>query len=275
MPELPEVESFATRFRNGTPEHPSLVGWCIQSAQIFWARSVAQPTPTAFEQQIAGQCIQAVGRRGKYLLLQLSRDMLIIHLRMSGDLFVQRGQAQEISHIRAEFSFNNGWRLLFRDDRKFGRLWLVENPDSVVGNLGPEPLEAAFTPEWLHTQLTARSRLVKPLLLDQHFIAGLGNIYTDEALHRARIHPLRRSDTLTAAESETLWRAVRLVLHAGIAANGASIDWVYRGGGFQNEFLVYGRGGLPCQTCGTLIEKIVVGQRGTHICPVCQPLVRI
>lgn len=273
MPELPEVESFAARFRNGTAEHPSLLGWCIQSAQIFWARSVAQPDWKAFEQQIAGQSIQAIGRRGKYLLLQLSRDVLIFHLRMSGDLFIQQGQTNSIPHVRAKISFNNGWRLIFRDDRKFGRLWLTQNPDSVVGALGPEPLSDAFTPEWLHTQLNARTRLVKPLLLDQRFIAGLGNIYTDEALHQARIHPLRHSNTLSPNESETLWLAIRSVLQAGIAANGTSIDWVYRGGGFQNHLLVYGRSGLPCQTCGTLIEKIVVGQRGTHFCPVCQPLV--
>ncbi len=141
----------------------------------------------------------------------------------------------------------------------------------MVSKLGPEPLDLSLTPDDFFNRLQLRSRQLKPLLLDQTFIAGLGNIYTDEALHLARLHPLRGSDTLTYQEAERLLAAIRTVLTEGIRTEGASIDWVYRGGGFQNNFRVYGRAGEPCPVCGTPIERIIVGQRGTHFCPVCQP----
>jgi formamidopyrimidine-DNA glycosylase len=141
----------------------------------------------------------------------------------------------------------------------------------VVGGLGPEPFDPLFTADVLHARLHAFRRQIKPLLLDQTFIAGLGNIYTDEALHQARVHPLRLSDSLSFEESSRLWQAIRDVLSEGIRRNGASIDWVYRGGDFQNAFHVYQRTGHPCPVCGTPVERIAVGQRGTHFCPNCQP----
>jgi formamidopyrimidine-DNA glycosylase len=140
----------------------------------------------------------------------------------------------------------------------------------VIGDLGPEPLSDEFTPEWLHRSLRSRRPRLKPQQLDQSFLAGLGNIYTDEALHRARLHPLRLSDTVTGAQARRLWEAVRTVLKEGIRRNGASIDWAYRGGEFQNYFRVYDRAGEPCPVCGAAIQRMVVGQRGTHICPRCQ-----
>ncbi|HUF38677.1 MAG TPA: zinc finger domain-containing protein, partial [Anaerolineales bacterium] len=157
------------------------------------------------------------------------------------------------------------------DTRKFGRVWLVDDPEELFAGLGPEPLGDDFTPEWLFENLQTRSRQIKPLLLDQGFLAGVGNIYADESLHRAAIHPLRRSQTVSEPEARALWGHLRDVLHESINNNGASIDWVYRGGTFQNVFRVYGRTGEPCPNCGGVIEKIVVGQRGTHLCPNCQP----
>jgi formamidopyrimidine-DNA glycosylase len=142
----------------------------------------------------------------------------------------------------------------------------------VIGKLGPEPLNKGFTPQWLYTALRSKHRQLKPLLLDQTFLAGLGNIYTDEALNIARIHPNAVSDSVTAKQAEALHGAIQHVLKEGIRRNGASFDWVYRGGEFQNHFRVYDREDEPCPRCGTKIVRLIVGQRGTHICPKCQRL---
>ena len=163
-----------------------------------------------------------------------------------------------------------GVRLVFSDPRKFGRVWLVDDPQAVLGRLGPEPFDPHLTAEEFHRRLQQRHRQIKPLLMDQAFLAGLGNIYTDEALHMARIHPLLLSDQITLAESALLIESIRIVLKEGVFRNGASIDWVYRGGDFQNHFRVYQRTGEPCPVCGTPIARMVVGQRGTHYCPHCQ-----
>jgi formamidopyrimidine-DNA glycosylase len=160
--------------------------------------------------------------------------------------------------------------LVFNDARKFGRVWLTAHPEEVTGRLGPEPLEEDFTPEWLRSALRKRHRQLKPLLLDQTFLAGLGNIYADESLHRAGLHPLALSDSVSARKAARLHAAIQETLREGIRRNGASFDWVYRGGEFQNYFRVYDREGQPCPVCGTPIRKLVVGQRGTHICPRCQ-----
>jgi formamidopyrimidine-DNA glycosylase len=160
--------------------------------------------------------------------------------------------------------------LIFNDTRKFGRVWLTADVDDVFGELGPEPLGDDFTARGLYESLHSRRRLLKPLLLDQTFLAGLGNIYTDEALNLARLHPLARSETITLKQAERLHDAIRSILQEGIRQNGASIDWVYRGGDFQNHFRVYDREGKPCPRCGTTIRRLLVGQRSTHICPKCQ-----
>jgi formamidopyrimidine-DNA glycosylase len=264
MPELPEVETIVRSLR------PELVGRTIASADLLWARTLAMPSPELFARQIAGQKIQAVTRRAKYLNLQLTNLNLFIHLRMSGDLSIRPADAPPEKHDRLQLNLSDGRRLAFNDARKFGRVWLVSDPNDVVAGLGPEPLDPDFSPEMLYENLHMRHRQLKPLLLDQGFLAGLGNIYTDEALHFSRVHPLRLSDTITVAEAEKLLEGIRTVLLAGIEHNGASFDWVYRGGSFQNHFQVYGRAGEACPVCGAPIQRIVVGQRGTHFCPGCQ-----
>ncbi|MCH7480805.1 MAG: DNA-formamidopyrimidine glycosylase, partial [Chloroflexi bacterium] len=143
-----------------------------------------------------------------------------------------------------------------------------------TGKLGPEPLDPEFTPGEFAERLAARKRQIKPLLLDQAFLAGVGNIYADESLHLAKIHPLSRSDQLSRTQAETLLKSIRAVLNAGIEMNGASLDWVYRGGDYQNHFRVYSRGDEACMVCGTSIERSVVGQRGTYHCPNCQVQVK-
>ncbi len=270
MPELPEVETIARSLREGGRTGPSILRQTIDAADLYWPRSLAMPTFAELAAQLPGQRVERVGRRGKFLMLGLSRDALLFHLRMSGDIRVEPDDRPPAPHDRFLLHFDRGQRLAFNDPRKFGRIWLVADPQVVLTGLGPEPLEPGFTPELLYARLRERRRQIKPLLLDQGFLAGLGNIYTDEALHRARLHPLRLADSVTQAEATALWAAIREVLQEGIYRQGASIDWVYRGGDFQNHFSVYGREGEPCPVCGTPIERIVVGQRGTHFCPSCQ-----
>jgi formamidopyrimidine-DNA glycosylase len=264
MPELPEVETIARILR------PALVGKTILSADLRWPRTLSAPTPAAFKKRIKGQKIEAISRRAKFLDLQLSDLHLIIHLRMSGDLLVVLGGYQPALHDRLITQLSEDTSLIFSDPRKFGRVWLVDDPAELFQDLGPEPLSEAFTPDWFYTALQHRRRQLKPLLLDQTFLAGLGNIYTDEALHLAKLHPLSLSDLVTKKQAKNLWKAIRVVLEASIQQNGASIDWVYRGGDFQNHFRVYGRAGEPCPVCKTTIERITIGQRGTHFCPKCQ-----
>jgi formamidopyrimidine-DNA glycosylase len=272
MPELPEVETIRRALAYGGREGLPILGRQVLKIHLLWERTLAEPSPAEFQARLTGQRIQDVGRRGKFLLLHLSQGTLLVHLRMSGDLLVEPQAAPPASHHRLMLDLEGGLRLAFNDPRKFGRVWLVADPATVLGDLGPEPLEGDFTPQELYGRLQAHRRQLKPLLLDQSFIAGLGNIYADEALHLAKLHPLTISNALDYTQAERLWSSIRQVLEEGIDRQGASIDWVYRGGDFQNYFCVYQRTGEPCPQCGAPIQRLVIGQRGTHFCPHCQPL---
>ncbi len=264
MPELPEVETIVRSLSS------IIIGTEILSTKLLWEKSLAAPSPESFSSLIINQTIENITRRGKYIHLHLTSVHLFVHLRMSGDLLVYPKPYTPGKHDRLLLELNNGKYLIFNDTRKFGRVWLTLHPEDVIGNLGPEPLDQNFSAQDLFKALQSKHRSIKPLLLDQSFIAGLGNIYTDEALHISGIHPLRISDTITYIEALNLFSAIRTVLLEGIEHNGASIDWVYRGGNFQNYFRVYGRENELCSTCGTKISKITVGQRGTHFCQKCQ-----
>jgi len=264
MPELPEVETIARALE------PELLGRTIKSADLRWTRTLATPSSKKFKEQIRGQKIKEITRRAKYFILRLSDFSLLVHLRMSGDLYVRNSTIRPEKHDRLVIELSGNKSLVFNDTRKFGRVWLTPIPEEVLDKLGPEPLSKDFTPKWLLTSLHKKHRQLKPLLLDQTFLAGLGNIYTDEALHIAKLHPLAMSDSVSEKQAKALHEAIRKVLKEGIKRNGASIDWVYRGGEFQNYFRVYDREGEPCFVCGTEIKRLVVGQRGTHICPNCQ-----
>jgi formamidopyrimidine-DNA glycosylase len=266
MPELPEVETIARKLK------PDLIGRTILAADVRWPRTIAVPTARKFSELIKRQKILDVGRRAKYLNIQLSEYNLLIHLRMSGDMVLRSSKLAPETHDRLVLKLSGSLSLAFNDTRKFGRAWLIADPHGLFSKLGPEPLGREFTPQWLHAALHKKHRQLKPLLLDQTFLAGLGNIYTDESLNIARLHPLRGSDSVTLEQAEALHEAIRSVLKEGIRRNGASIDWVYRGGEFQNYFRVYDRAGQPCKNCGTTIKRITVGQRGTHFCPNCQRL---
>jgi formamidopyrimidine-DNA glycosylase len=271
MPELPEVETIRNKFRKGTNDIPSLIGRRITGVDLLWERTLETPSPNDFSARIPGQKITDIGRRGKYLLFHLEKDTLVIHLRMSGDLWYEAANAAIAPHHRLLLFIDQDHRLAFNDTRKFGRVWLVDDPQSLLAHLGPEPLDENFSVQDFYQRLLKHRRQIKPLLLDQHFLAGVGNIYADEALHRAKIHPLTRSNSLSVDNAGRLFENIKLVLQEGIHRNGASIDWVYRGGDFQNYFQVYQRAGKPCYNCSTPIERITVGQRGTHFCPQCQP----
>jgi formamidopyrimidine-DNA glycosylase len=283
MPELPEVETIVRSLRNlpSIPQvreqaldaRPGILGRRIASAEVLWAKTVAAPDAEEFTRRIAGQNVTAVGRRGKFIVIKLTADTLLIHLRMSGDIRIENATETLQKHDRTLINFDDGVRLVFNDTRKFGRVWLVEDAQSVLGSLGPEPLDSTLTAQELFERLRKSSRCIKTLLLDQTVIAGVGNIYSDESLHRAGLNPALPGKQITYRQVNQLLDAVRETLTEGIERNGASIDWVYRGGDFQNHFRVYQRTGEPCLVCGTAIERCIIGQRSTHYCPKCQPVV--
>ncbi len=279
MPELPEVETVVRQLR------PRLVGRTLVGAAASWRRTVGDLAPAELRRRLVGKRIAAVTRRAKYVVVDLERagkpaGHLVGHLRMSGRLFVEPAGAPSQPHERVRLALDDGHELLFVDVRKFGRLLAVDALEELLGELGPEPLGPDFDAAWLHGALRARRRALKPLLLDQTFLAGLGNIYVDEALFRAGLHPLRRSDRLDARAAERLAAAIRAVLAEAIRREGSSFDTFYRTpegrpGSYQDQFQVYGRDGKPCRACGTPIRRSVVSQRGTHVCPRCQPAPRL
>lgn len=272
MPELPEVETTVRDLR------PQLVGRTIVGATVRWQRTIATPSARAFARQMRGCQIVALTRRAKYLIFHLradgnARKFLLVHLRMTGGFRLDRRATPRDKHTHVALQLDDGRELRFRDTRKFGRMWLVDDPAQVVGKLGPEPLE--ISAREFHRLFEKRRGKLKPLLLDQTFLAGLGNIYVDESLWYARLHPLRRAESLTRAERGRLYRAIRQVLTRAIAAGGTSIDVMYTrvngaSGGFRNSLRAFDREKRPCRRCGALIQKTVVGQRGTHFCPRCQ-----
>ena len=264
MPELPEVETVVRGLRG------PLVGRTFTGVTVLWPNSIKTPVPE-LKSRLPGQRIEAITRRGKYLQFHLSSsDTLLIHLKMSGDLLVEPADDPVHQHVRTVFDLDNHHQLRFKDMRKFGRVYLVDDPLLVVGKLGPEPLADNFTANDFKALFQRRKGRLKPLLLNQEFIAGIGNIYADESCFIARIDPRRQVDTLSAADLEALYRSIRQALNAGITHKGASLDEVYRGGEFQNHFQVYGRTGEPCLTCGAEIQRIVLGGRSTHFCSHCQ-----
>jgi formamidopyrimidine-DNA glycosylase len=267
MPELPEVETIAQNLKRGT-EGPTMIDQRILRVSTRWPRHVERPAISTFRRKIRGRVVEEIGRRGKYLVFSLDQGTLLIHLRMSGDLKLAHEKEARGPYEHTIFPLDSGWQLRFSDARKFGKISLVDDPQVIFKKLGPEPLDQVFTSESLSELLKNKKRMIKPLLMDQTFIAGLGNIYTDEALHIAKIHPNKRSNQLSPAQVIELWAGIRMALTAGLRNNGASIDWVYRGGEHQNHFRVYQRTGEPCPVCGTEIKRITLGQRGTHYCPI-------
>ena len=278
MPELPEVETVRRTLQR------LVVGECIVGIDINWHRTLVNDSEP-LRQRLQGACIIEVDRRAKLILLRLNTgDSLSVHLRMTGELLVlEEGEPADEArqkHLSAVLRFASGRALHFYDTRKFGR-WQIILPDGhtdVDARFGIEPLSDAFSADWMMNMLVTRKRMMKPLLLDQTVIAGIGNIYADEALHRAGVHPLTRSDTVDQTHAACLHEAIRTVLATAIEHRGTTLRDYRTGDGASGEnqarLQVYGRGaGAPCYTCGTALVRLVVGQRGTMLCPTCQPLV--
>ncbi|MBC7963174.1 MAG: DNA-formamidopyrimidine glycosylase [Steroidobacteraceae bacterium] len=271
MPELPEVESVLRALRDGPPRLPGRV---ISRVCLLWDGLLCDRAPGEFCDELEGMTFSTILRHGKYLIFRLYRtgldrreSFLIVHLRMTGRLYlVPSAQAIE-RHTRLALLLDENLALRFDDPRKFGRVWLVNDPDEVLSGLGPDALTVSL--EVFTSRISNYQRQIKPLLLDQSFLAGIGNIYADESLFRAGIHPLTSSRSLTDRDVERLHRSVSEVLTEAVENNGANIDGVFEEGGFIVS--VYGRTGKPCPRCGSAIIKIRVGQRGTHLCPACQP----
>ncbi len=275
MPELPEVETVVRGLR------APLIGRRVESFWLGWPRTLATPHPDQFEARIVGQTFQSIERRAKYIICQLDDDLLVVHLTMTGRLYVTPADAvhNDDRWVHFKLGLDAGQELRFSDARKFGKVFLSREFASIgkgAAALGPEPLEDDFTVDVFRERLSKRKTSIKALLLDQSFVAGVGNIYADEALFRARIHPLRRADTLTADESAALFETVRAALRDGIDYEGASVQWYRKPDGStgesQEHFFAYGRDGQPCLNCGTIMTKIRVAQRGTHLCLNCQKL---
>jgi formamidopyrimidine-DNA glycosylase len=291
MPELPEVETVARQL------DPELTGRRIESLEVLderWSR----PAPAAvLGAAVSGSTIHGLGRRGKYLLLALDGERtLVMHLRMTGNLVLVEGEevidpsegrrlyegerSTSARHLRARFVLDDGREVWFTDPRRFGEAQLVADADLDVrfAKLGAEPLSPEFTPEALGEMAVDRTVPLKSFLLDQSGVAGVGNIYADEALFRARLHPLSPAGSMKPEHHEALRDAIVVALETGIDNGGSSIDDYRDGRGakgtMQNEFLVHTREGEPCPSCGTAIVRIVVGGRSTYYCPSCQVRLR-
>jgi formamidopyrimidine-DNA glycosylase len=271
MPELPEVESVIRTLRDA---RPSLIGRRVEQVEVVWDGIVSGCSPDLFRTHLSGAIFASVARLGKYMIFAMdcngdggnSRRYLIMHLRMTGRLFLVPAAEALVRHTRLALLLDQGAALRFDDPRKFGRVWLVDDPAEVIGSLGPDALCVGF--DQFSRRLVARNCRLKPLLLDQSFVAGIGNIYADESLFRAGLHPLSNSRDLSADDLHRLHCAVHSVLMEAVEAKGANIDGVFKAGSFR--VAVYGRQGHPCPVCGTAIEKSRVAQRGTHYCPQCQ-----
>ncbi|MFC1592185.1 bifunctional DNA-formamidopyrimidine glycosylase/DNA-(apurinic or apyrimidinic site) lyase, partial [Thermodesulfobacteriota bacterium] len=274
MPELPEVQTVVNDLVAA-----GLPGAEILRAEVFWDRSISAPGARDFCRRIAGRRITAVRRRAKYIVFDLSGGCsLLLHLRMSGRLHLQKKGSPRDKHEHVVLGLADGRELRLHDTRKFGRLGLVADAASALDHLGPEPLSKEFTQKLLGSILHSRRRMLKPLLLDQGVIAGLGNIYVDEALWEAGLHPCRSSDSLSAQEVRALHRAIPRVLKRGLKNLGTTLGTgqanfysvANRRGRNSDQLKVFRRTGQPCPRCRSAIERIVVGQRSTHVCPQCQ-----
>lgn len=272
MPELPEVETVVRNLHN------RIVGARIEKVELIMPKVISRPDPVTFTKLIEGREITGIGRRGKYILISLTGDLvLVIHLRMTGQLVFNPTPQPYPKHTHLVLHLSNG-HLRFTDLRRFGRFWLVpaDELDTVSGlkDLGVEPLTPAFRIKEFCDVLSRRKQKIKALLLDQSLIAGMGNIYTDEALFRSRIHPERQAAEVSMKEARALFRAVKAILNEGIAFGGTSVrDYVDAEGNegrFQDMLRVYGKKGQSCPRCGEPIRRIKAAGRGTYFCPRCQ-----
>ena len=273
MPELPEVETIRRTLQN------LVVGKTIDNVQVHWPKIVKKPVEVEqFKDALIGETITDVNRRGKFLIINLNTYALVSHLRMEGKYGLFNSDEPYDKHTHVIFHFTDGTELRYRDVRKFGTMHLFlkgeQNNDLPLSQLGPEPFSSSFTNQYLQGKLKKTERKIKPVLLDQTIVTGLGNIYVDEALFRAKIHPERKANTLNSDELINLHQEIIATLSEAVEKGGSTIRSYVNSQGeigmFQLQLLAYGRKGEECKRCGTPIEKIVTAGRGTHFCPNCQ-----
>ena len=273
MPELPEVETIRK-----TLEHLT-IGKQIEAVTVNWPKIIKKPVEhEQFVDALKGQTIEAVGRRGKFLIFYLTDLALVSHLRMEGKYGLFPVNEEIDKHTHVLFTFTDGTQLRYKDVRKFGTMHLFLKGEELsslpLSQLGPEPLSDEFTTEYMMKSLSKTNRNIKAVLLDQTLVVGVGNIYVDESLFRAKIHPQRVASSLTENEIERIVTEVKATLAEAIEQGGSTIRTYINSQGqigmFQQQLLVYGRDGKPCKECGNEIEKLKVAGRGTHICPSCQ-----
>lgn len=273
MPELPEVETIRQTLKR------FVLNKTIQDVHIYWPNIIKAPgEPEAFARKLSGQTIHDIGRKGKYLMFELDDDMLISHLRMEGKYSVHPKDEPMKKHTHVVFSFTDGEELRYNDVRKFGTMHLLpkgtERSGEPLKKLGPDPFDSEFTIDYFWNKLKKTDRFIKPVLLDQTIVAGLGNIYVDETLFKAGIHPLKRASKVTKKEAARIREKAIETLAEAVKQGGTTIRSYVNSQGdmgmFQQELYVYGQENEPCKTCGEPIIKTKVGGRGTHICPKCQ-----
>ena len=264
MPELPEVETVVREIR------PNITGKRIERLDLFWSKTFEQ----RFNMPLVGRTITNVARIGKYIICKLDRGSLVIHLRMSGQLLLN--PAAPPAYLRVQMHLNGGILLAFNDMRKFGRWYLVQSEKELLANVGMDALDPEFTAERFVLMLKSSRMRIKPFLLSQRFIAGLGNIYVDESLFRSGIHPLSVCASIPATDAERLFTQIQTILRFAITHMGSTIsdyrDANGKVGNAQNFFYVYQQQGRPCVRCGAIIIKQKTNGRGTHWCPDCQKM---
>lgn len=274
MPELPEVQTIVNDLNAA-----GIAGKTILDAKVYWSRSIAELSARTFCRRIKGKKISSITRRGKFIVFNFNnKDHLLLHLRMSGRLHLVPCDLPRNKHEHVILSLTGKKQLRFHDTRKFGRFYLLADAEKILGRLGPEPLATGFTQKKFTQRLSPRKRILKPLLLDQTFIAGLGNIYVDEALWESRIHPCRIAASLSETEIRALHRAIRRVLKRGLKNLGTSLGTgktnfysiANHQGRNRDELKVFRRTDQPCPRCQAAIRRIIVEQRSTHVCPECQ-----
>lgn len=274
MPELPEVETIVQEMRAA-----SLIGLKIKKICVFWKRSIADTDIQSFNKKLIDEEIVNITRRGKFIIFSLKNGKLLVHLRMTGKFFIDSLEVENASHERVRVYLSDGRILRFEDQRKFGK-WYLSDSEKLLEKIGVEPLSSDFTLHIFKELLTGKKSRIKPFLLNQHYIAGIGNIYADEALFLSKIHPARGLHTLNNHEIKELHQAIISVLKSGVANIGTSLGSTRanyfsvsgRRGNNQYQLKVFRREGFPCFTCHALIKKTVLAQRGTHFCPCCQTL---
>ena len=276
MPELPEVETVVRDLRAA-----GLAGRRIRRVTVLHPAVVAGAAPRTFARRVAGRRIVALRRRAKFIVFELEAGWLLtLHLRMTGQLHLVRRLPPRDRHDHLRLTLDDGRTLIYHDPRRFGRWRLTMADDALLRRLGPEPLDDTLTAAAFAHRLARHRRQLKPLLLDQTFLAGLGNIYADEALWAARLHPQRLAHTVRPAEARVLWSAIRRLLRSAIRHRGTTLGLGegnfalphHERGRYRTRLKAYGQAGAPCPRCGTPLRRLIVGQRGTHICPRCQSL---